>query len=74
MEELITTNALEYVAMAVELANGPLKRNEIRAKILAAVAGKPCYLNPERYGRQLGRMLGEIVRQGLDAWNPEEGA
>ena len=72
MEELVTTNADEYITKAIELSNDLHKRNEVRAKIQAAVAAKPRYLDPKRYGRQLGRMLEKIVREGLDAWNPEE--
>lgn len=72
MEQLVAKNADEYIAMALELAKDPQKRNQIRTKIQSAVASKPRYLDPERYGRQLGRMLEKIVREGLDAWNPEE--
>lgn len=72
MEELITKNAEEYIAKAIDLAKDPQKRGEIRTKILSAIAAKPRYLNPDRYGRELGRMLEKVVSEGLDAWNPEE--
>lgn len=74
LEELIAENAEQYIIKAIELANVPKRRNAIRGEILAAVSAKPRYLDPERYGGQLARLLEKIVREGLDAWNPDEAA
>jgi predicted O-linked N-acetylglucosamine transferase (SPINDLY family) len=74
LEELIAENAEQYITKAIELANDPKKRTALRGEILAAVSAKPRYLDPERYGGQLARLLEKIVREGLDAWNPDEAA
>lgn len=67
IEELITTNRDEYIAKAIELANDPMLRDQLRSRILRSVSSKPRYLDPELYGRQLGLVLEKVVQDGLEA-------
>jgi hypothetical protein len=72
VEDLITDSAETYISKAVELAKNPGLRLEIRQIISKAMRAKPRFLNPERYGRNLGLLLETVVREGLDAWTPQE--
>jgi predicted O-linked N-acetylglucosamine transferase (SPINDLY family) len=60
LPELITSDEASYVALAQRLGRDRAYREQVRARIGAAMAGRPRFLDPAAYGQALGRLLERI--------------
>ena len=62
--ELITQDEASYIQTCVRLGTDSAFRQEIRQRVLAAMAKKPRFINPVAYGKQLGDLLEHLVSGG----------
>jgi predicted O-linked N-acetylglucosamine transferase (SPINDLY family) len=61
--ELITDSEAGYRELAVKLGTEPAFRAELRARILAAMAQRPKFVNAPAYAADLGRLLETLVQR-----------
>jgi predicted O-linked N-acetylglucosamine transferase (SPINDLY family) len=59
--ELITQDEAAYIALGIRLGNDIAVRRQLNAKILAAMALRPKFVNPAAYARGLGELLETLV-------------
>lgn len=64
LPELITQDEPSYRSTAVKLGTDAGFRRQIGTRILAGMAGKPRFVDPAAYGRQLGDLLERLVLGG----------
>lgn len=61
LPELIADSEADYVRLAVRLGTDPDWRQAVRARIHAAMAARPIFLDAAEYGRRLGELLETLV-------------
>jgi predicted O-linked N-acetylglucosamine transferase (SPINDLY family) len=61
LRELVAESEEDYVACAVRLATDPQQRERLSAKIRSAMAAGPRFFDVQSYGREVSRVLEEIV-------------
>src|SRR6478736_1334287 len=62
--ELITETETDYIALAVKLGTQSAFREQLKQRILAAMAQRPKFINAPAYAADLGRVLEALVPQG----------
>ena len=61
LPELITTDEAAYIALAVRLGTNAPYRRQLNDRILAAMARRPKFLNPQAYAEGLGALLESLM-------------
>lgn len=70
LPELITTDEAGYLDLATRLATDAGYRHELNARIRAAMARQPKFVNAAAYADGLGRLLGSLVNGGGSPQSP----